>query len=106
MNEVRIESWFINNNFSENERLVIECSDTPTVEKETEKAVYLRFTSDYGTIRRWFPKSVISGVAYTKGTGKMIKIKTGEIKEISNVRGNLVRTMDGKTYLKSAIEFL
>lgn len=54
---LRIESWFMINNFSENERLVVESSDEPIIKKETEKAYLLEFNSDYGTITKWVPKS-------------------------------------------------
>lgn len=100
-----IESWFLNKNFTQNERLVIECAEKEIVE-ETEKAVKVEFISDYGVVKSWIPKSVISRVTYKKGTGKMIKLKTGEIKEIISLNGNLVKTIDGKSYLKFAVEFI
>jgi len=54
-------SWFVDKNFSQGERYVIECAVAGgeyKVKKETEKAVMVRFESDYGSIVRWFPKSV------------------------------------------------
>jgi len=54
-------SWFINKEFTQNQRHVIEtalCGREFEVKKETEKAVLIKFFSDYGTIQSWFPKSV------------------------------------------------
>ena len=101
-----IENWFLNNSLSQNERLVIESSTAKEVVDETEKAILVKFFSDYGNIEVWLPKSVVSGIYFTKGTGKMIRTKLGEIKEVSNINGNLVKTTDGKTYVKFAVEFI
>ncbi|MCM1052434.1 MAG: hypothetical protein NC483_00430 [Ruminococcus sp.] len=103
---MRIDYTFLINNYNENERLVIESSIEQTVKGETEKAALIEFDSDYGKLTRWFPKSVISGMTFTKGTGKMIRLKNGEIREVSNIMGAMVRATDGKSYLKSTVEFI
>lgn len=56
---VRVKSWFMNKNFTQNERYAISCSDDPTVTRETEKAVLLKWVSKFGTITRWVPKSCL-----------------------------------------------
>lgn len=57
-----VKSWFISKNFSSDEAFIIGCADTSVVDI-TEKAMKLRFESDYGTITRWIPKScLVSGL--------------------------------------------
>lgn len=58
-NAISIKRWFLSKNFSRNEQYVIECADSTEVEKETEKAVLVKWVSDYGTLTRWVPKSCI-----------------------------------------------
>ena len=53
-----IKDWFINNNFTEHERYALSLSDLEVV-KETEKALNIKATSDYGTKFFWVPKSCI-----------------------------------------------
>ncbi len=55
---MKIKSWFLYNEFTENERYVVECGDV-SIERETEKAYLLKWISDYGFITRWIPKSCI-----------------------------------------------
>lgn len=56
--KMKIKEWFLFKNFNDNERYVISVSDI-SIEKESEKAVYIKFESDFGTIKRWIPKSCI-----------------------------------------------
>lgn len=103
---MRIESWFLNKNFSQNERMVIEAGEYE-INKETEKAVNVTFTSDYGNITRWIPKSAISyGIEKKETTSKKIKTKLGEIKEVTWMDNLTIQTSDGKTYMKFAVEFI
>lgn len=57
-----IKSWFIDKNFTQSERLVIQTADfggeLETLH-ETEKAVQFKAFSDYGNITFWCPKSCI-----------------------------------------------
>lgn len=55
-----IKSWFLIEHFSQNERYAINCADSCTVERETEKAFLLVFRTEFGIIKSWFPKSVCS----------------------------------------------
>ena len=60
-----IKEWFLEKNFTQNERYVIELAemnDELIAIKESEKAVYFKATSDFGTLTFWCPKSCI----YTK----------------------------------------
>ncbi|MCI8483516.1 MAG: hypothetical protein HFH41_04165 [Lachnospiraceae bacterium] len=55
-----IKSWFLNRNFAQNERMIIEAADMGEeleVLKETEKAFFLQATSDWGSLKFWCPKS-------------------------------------------------
>lgn len=59
---MKIKAWFINKNFTQNERMVIETAqacDEITIERETEKALFLRAESDWGTLKFWCPKSCL-----------------------------------------------
>lgn len=78
---IRIESWFLNKNFTSNERIVIESSNDQIIERETEKASLIRFESDYGTLKTWVPKSL-----YT----------TEEVKEISEEAKKQVKNFVNK----------
>ena len=55
---MKIKQWFLEKEFTQNERYVIECG-TASIERETEKAYLLKWNSDYGYITRWVPKSCI-----------------------------------------------
>jgi len=54
-----IKEWFLYEKFTDGERYAISISDEPIILKETEKAVYVKFVSDWGTIKTWIPKSCI-----------------------------------------------
>lgn len=58
--EVRLEvkQWFINKNFTQEERYVASVSDL-TIIRETEKAVLIEFYSDFGKLNKWIPKSCL-----------------------------------------------
>ena len=102
---MKIESWFLNKNFTGNERLVIE-QDDYTIISETDKAIKVRFMSDYGNLTTWLPKSVVFCGEVKTTNKKEIKTKAGEIKEIAFMDRNIVTTTDGKKYMKFAIEFI
>lgn len=75
-----IKAWFFNKNFDANERIVINCAlmgnEVETI-KETEKAVFLKFKSDYGTISSWVPKSCIDENSDVTETVPIRKANTG-----------------------------
>lgn len=52
-----IAAWFLNKNFTANQRYAISVSDIAAV-KETAKAYFIEAVSDFGTIKTWVPKSV------------------------------------------------
>ena len=102
---MKIESWFLNKNFTENERLVIE-QDDYTIISETDKAIKVRFMSDYGNVTTWLPKKVVCCEEVKTTNKKEIKTKAGEIKEVAFMDRNIVTTTDGKKYMKFAVEFI
>lgn len=58
-----IKAWFLNKNFTSNERTIIENADMGgelIVVRETEKAVNFKAVSDYGTLVFWCPKSCLT----------------------------------------------
>lgn len=58
---VEISDWIIKKNLTSNEATVVinyaDCAGT--VERETEKAVFVRFNSKMGVVKSWFPKSTL-----------------------------------------------
>lgn len=57
-----IKNWFLQKNFSQNERIIIETaimSNELETLRETEKAIQFKALSDYGTLTFWCPKSCI-----------------------------------------------
>lgn len=55
---IEIKVWFMNKNFTTEESFVAKRSDREII-KETEKAVQIKFSSKYGTIVKWVPKSCL-----------------------------------------------
>lgn len=53
-----VKFWFLSKEFSANERIAIS-GVAPSVARETEKAVFLRWNTSYGVITRWVPKSCL-----------------------------------------------
>lgn len=64
-----IKSWFLNKNFTANERIAITGTE-PTVAAETEKALKLRWETSYGVIVRWIPKSCMETAEATEAERK------------------------------------
>ncbi|MCI5872158.1 MAG: hypothetical protein PUJ55_10625 [Clostridiales bacterium] len=66
VSEIRIENlsikdWFLNKNFTQNERYAIKMAEENneiTAVKQTEKALLLKANSEYGMLTFWAPKSV------------------------------------------------
>lgn len=56
--EIEIKSWFVLKNFTPEERYAESVSDKEIV-RETEKAVLIKFVSDFGTFTKWIPKSCL-----------------------------------------------
>lgn len=54
---MKIEEWFLKKNYSQGERYAIFLTD-PIISKETQKAYFLVFKTEFGTIKGWFPKAV------------------------------------------------
>lgn len=54
-----VKRWFLEKKFTQNEIYAIQTTDEVKVQRETEKAVLLRWRTDYGTIVSWIPKSCL-----------------------------------------------
>ena len=57
--KVQIKKWFLEKNFTQNQIYAIRLADETVVEKETEKAVFVVFKSEFGNISSWIPKSCL-----------------------------------------------
>lgn len=58
--KIRVKSWFMQKNFTQNERYAIDCARSSSVQKETEKAVLVKWSTKFGSIDRWIPKSCLA----------------------------------------------
>ena len=58
---VTVAEWIVKKNLSGSQSMVVidYCDCQGTVERETEKAVFVRFYSKFGVIKSWFPKSTL-----------------------------------------------
>lgn len=56
---MNIASWFLIENFSQNERYLLSVGEV-TIKTETEKAILIKVYTDYGVMTKWIPKSVIA----------------------------------------------
>lgn len=54
-----VKEWFLNKNFSQDERYMIDISYSAVVERETQKASLVKFTNEYGSKAYWIPKSCL-----------------------------------------------
>lgn len=54
-----IPAWLIKKNLTSAEQSAINYGAEKTIKRETEKAVLFQFTTDFGTIEMWAPKSVL-----------------------------------------------
>lgn len=110
---MKIANWFLNKNYSQNERYAMACVD-PTVEKETAKAYFLVFKTEFGTIKGWFPKSVCTMesapviTCVSENVGAEINHSTfgaGKVTEISDNTVTCAFEIGEKKILKSFIKF-
>ena len=103
-----IKNWFLNNNFSDNERYLISVSTT-NIEKETEKAILVNFKSDFGSFTSWIPKSVIltepeevqevkKEEPKNETVDLIMKNKAGQLIHIIEKCGRILKSEDGKSY--------
>lgn len=60
---MKIQEWFLKKNYSQGERYAISLTE-PIISKETQKAYFLVFRTEFGTIKGWFPKSVCKNEAF------------------------------------------
>ena len=86
-----IKSWFLIKNFTPDEKYVIEVSDREIL-RETEKAVNIKFTSKYGNLFSWIPKSVFM-------------TKEDERKEKERMSKRIAKFEEGKKRYEKLVEF-
>lgn len=74
---MKVADWFLNKNYTMNEKYAMNVTD-PTVERETEKAYFLKFNTDYGVISGWFPKSVCTAETVNPVTVELQHFNVGD----------------------------
>ena len=72
MENIYVESWFIAKNFNQQQQYAISRAESVEVIGETEKAVKIAWTTKYGTIKSWVPKSVC-GLAEKSEAAKKVE---------------------------------
>ena len=72
MENIYVESWFIAKNFNQQQQYAISRAERVEVIGETEKAVKVAWTTKYGTITSWVPKSVC-GLAEKSEAAKKVE---------------------------------
>ena len=72
MENIYVESWFIAKNFNQQQQYAISRAESVEVIAETEKAVRIAWTTKYGTIKSWVPKSVC-GLAEKSEAAKKVE---------------------------------
>ena len=72
MENIYVESWFIAKNFNQQQQYAINRAESVEVIAETEKAVKIAWTTKYGTIKSWVPKSVC-GLAEKSEAAKKVE---------------------------------
>ena len=72
MENIYVENWFIAKNFNQQQQYAISRAERIEVIGETEKAVKVAWTTKYGTIKSWVPKSVC-GLAEKSEAAKKVK---------------------------------
>ena len=79
-----IKKWFLEKNFLQNERYVIETGNLEVV-KETEKAFQFKCESDYGSFTFWCPKSCTE-----TGSGEKRFASSKELEQIKKTGKTIV----------------
>ena len=72
MENIYVESWFIAKNFNQQQQYAISRAERVEVIGKTEKAVKVAWTTKYGTITSWVPKSVC-GLAEKSEAAKKVE---------------------------------
>ena len=91
MEKVTVKEWIINKNLTNDESYaVISSGCTGKVEKETDKAVQVKFSTKFGIIKMWTPKSEVSEVKDVVN----VQDKVIEIKGVTLIMAS------GKKYVK------
>lgn len=102
-----IKKWFMEKEFSASERYAIETGDEPAVARETEKAVLLKWDTDFGTISHWVPKSCIETVpapsAAKVGVGMLVTNPKGETITVAAIDGPIAIGTNGIRYALCAL---
>lgn len=76
-----IKPWFLDKEFRANERIAI-TGVSPTVTRETAKAVRLSWNTGYGIVTRWVPKSCLeSNASADENSLEACSSRLNEIKE-------------------------
>ena len=60
--EFILPKWFISKNLSQNQAYAVSVEGYGKAVKETEKAIDIEFTTDYGKVWLWCPKSILKTI--------------------------------------------
>lgn len=104
-----VKNWFLTKNFNANERIAISETE-PTVERETEKAMLLKWNTEYGIITSWIPKSCIVDTpavkkVYEDLTGRTVTTKDGKSLTVVADNGAALTLSNNKTYARFTLSY-
>lgn len=97
--------WYIIKNFTQNERYAIETVE-PKFEKETEKAKLVSWNTEFGTIKKWIPKSIINNTY--KNNKKIICYAIYNNEKVGIIeKGNTISQIEnGKWIVNTSLKFI
>ena len=110
--KLAVQKWFLQKQYSSSEVNAIFSSDYPTIEKESEKAYLLKFDTDFGIVKGWFPKSVCfeeqmecKSVEQSEiQVGDKVETKDGKILTVKEINGQMLVLSNKKTYLTAMVK--
>ena len=107
-----VKKWFLEKAFTQNERYAIDTTEQVSIVRETEKAVLIKWVTDFGTIQRWVPKSCVESFdapdapeAVELQVGMDVVNGLGERFTIAKIiSSNIIQTTSGKILARIALK--
>lgn len=107
---MKVAEWFLQKEFTQNERLAISVADEQIIERETEKAYLVKWDTKYGTVTHWVPKKcMIKEMVINENSNefvevdKMMKNKAGELLHIVKENKIIAIADNGRKFAKIAL---
>lgn len=95
--------WLVEKNLSQNQQLAIGTSDGYRVERETEKAYLLAWSTDYGKVTMWAPKGAVDKKVPLYDANGSFKLGDTVVHENGVSGGKISKITDTHTHIGSGI---